>query len=73
MCVTVENSGSGLPPDFDPQAVGSLGLQIVHTLVADDLKGEMTIESLPPQEGEDDDGAGTRAIVTFPKRSLRVD
>ena len=43
--VTVENSGSGLPPDFDPQQGGSLGLQIVHTLVTDDLKGSMTIDS----------------------------
>jgi two-component system, sensor histidine kinase PdtaS len=77
--VTVENSGSGLPPDFDPQVGSSLGLQIVYTLVTDDLKGEMTIESLLPHEsllhgeGNEDVGSGTRAVVTFPKRSLRVD
>lgn len=91
--VSVQNSGSGLPPDFDPQQHSSLGLQIVHTLVADDLKGEVKIVSLPGPGETDGDMAhvavageesgeapvkeiragGTRAEVTFPKRSLKVD
>ncbi len=94
--VTVENSGGGLPPDFDPGQSSSLGLQIVNTLVKDDLKGELTMESLPDVQSEDqvemqDDShveadepdvgeetsaspvSGARAVVTFPKRSLKVD
>ena len=84
--VYVENSGSSLPPDFDPQQNRSLGLQIVHTLVEDDLKGELTIEPLPVAESAPNAAAetegqvseqarigGTRAVVTFPKRSLKVD
>jgi len=71
--IQVEDDGSGLPPDFDPGHTShSLGLQIVHTLVTDDLKGSLRMESLV-QEG---DGApavtGTRATVTLPKRSGRV-
>lgn len=84
--VTVENSGSSLPPDFDPQRNSSLGLQIIHTLVTDDLKGTLIIESAdmesitaePGEDGQGEEGPphkvrGTRAVVTFPKRSLKVD
>jgi two-component system, sensor histidine kinase PdtaS len=72
--VSVENTGSSLPPDFDPQQDGSLGLQIVHTLVADDLKGELTIESLPDGTADGQERVvSTRAVVTFPKRPLKVD
>ena len=96
--VTVTNSGSGLPAGFDASQTSSLGLQIVNTLVTDDLKGEMTIESVTSdavdvagaedQSTTDRDVAdksldadkpvepvvnGTRAVVTFPKRSLKVD
>ncbi len=86
--VTVANSGSGLPPDFDPQRNSSLGLQIIRTLVTDDLKGTLVIETAEMSElaaeaeRADGDGAageasslprGTRAVVTFPKRSLKVD
>ncbi len=97
--VTVENSGSSLPPNFDAQRAGSLGLQIIHTLVTDDLKGTLLLEnggmtSLPAgspdatdlalgEGGEDIAGevepppapqpSGTRAVVTFPKRPLKVD
>jgi len=90
----VKNSGSSLPPDFDPQRNSSLGLQIIHTLVTDDLKGTLVIESaemdsITPEPGEDGQGGqggegppqggppykvrGTRAVVTFPKRPLKVD
>ncbi|MBW7882890.1 MAG: sensor histidine kinase [Caldilineaceae bacterium] len=78
--ITVEDDGDGLPPNFDfVQKSNSLGLQIVHTLVTDDLKGSLRIESIVPEpdvvaEPDDSDGAlshGTRAIVKFPKRSLR--
>lgn len=91
--VIVQNSGSRLPPDFNPQQSGSLGLQIVYTLVTDDLKGSLQIESIPksviqpmdPEAGSETgasahesaadraDVFGTQAVITFPKRSLKVD
>ena len=79
--IMVVDNGLGLPADFDPPPAGyssrSLGLQIVHTLVTDDLKGELLIE--PSCEGERvqglDDGvcSGTRAVITFPKPSINVE
>ena len=79
--VVIRNSGSSLPPHFDPRHSQSLGLQIVHTLVQDDLKGELQITSITPPistegNGEPSESAiqhGTQALVTFPKRSLKVD
>ncbi len=75
--VVISNSGSSLPPDFDPRHSQSLGLQIVQTLVQDDLKGELQITSItPPGHDEASQAAiqhGTQARVTFPKRSLKVD
>lgn len=61
----VEDDGSGLPPNFKPEQSTSLGLQIVHTLVTDDLKGQLQMESLTP--------TGTSVIVIFPKKSLGVE
>ena len=55
--VRVRDDGSGLPDDFSMESAESLGLQIVQTLVEEDLKG--TIEM------RNDDGA--EVIVTFPK------
>ena len=77
--VVVEDDGSGLPPNFDPVQSKSLGLQIVHTLVTDDLKGELQMEPARADEAAGDEagrtetGRGTRAIVTFPKRPLTAD
>ncbi|MEX1018930.1 MAG: histidine kinase N-terminal domain-containing protein [Litorilinea sp.] len=84
------NNGRSLPADFDLAQTTSLGLQIVRTLVDDDLKGKLVIEpiapapleSAPPTVGDRVATApaapallkeGTRAVVTFPKRSLRAD
>ncbi|MSP13700.1 MAG: sensor histidine kinase [Chloroflexi bacterium] len=55
--ITIRDDGVGLPLGFNPRIGGGLGLQIVRTLVQDDLKGhfEMHTEN------------GTAAIVTFPK------
>ncbi|MCX6044099.1 MAG: sensor histidine kinase [Chloroflexi bacterium] len=82
--LVVEDDGSGLPPNFNPGQSRSLGLQIVHTLVTDDLKGTLQMESVEAMtdaatpaasslEGAAAPHLGARAIVTFPKRSLRVD
>jgi two-component sensor histidine kinase len=81
--VAIRNSGSSLPADFDPRQSQSLGLQIVQTLVRDDLKGELRISPIPAApsaEGLVDGNAphgvimqGTEAVISFPKRSLKVD
>ncbi len=71
--VVVEDDGSGLPPDFDPVQSKSLGLQIVHTLVTDDLKGELQMTSARDEATAAQPGRGTRAVVTFPKRPLTAD
>ena len=56
MAIEIEDDGAGLPEDFD-LARGGLGLQIIQTLVRDDLKGQFLLE---------DDG-GVRAVVSFPR------
>ncbi|MFQ5812145.1 MAG: sensor histidine kinase [Anaerolineae bacterium] len=58
--ITVVDDGQGLPEDFSLEQADSLGLQIVQTLVRDDLKGRFEL-----REGE-----GVSAIVTFPKQTL---
>jgi two-component sensor histidine kinase len=58
--IVVADDGQGLPTDFDLDQTASLGLQIVQTLVQDDLRGTFEIES---------DG-GTQVVVEFSKRIL---
>jgi two-component sensor histidine kinase len=55
--VRVRDNGSGLPENFDIHNAESLGLQIVQTLVREDLKGSIEIHN----------GDGAEAVVTFPK------
>jgi two-component sensor histidine kinase len=57
--VNVADTGKGLPDDFDLLASDRLGLQIVRTLVRDDLRGQFQIVNIP-------DG-GARATVRFPR------
>lgn len=54
---TVFNDGAPLPPDFDLITGSNLGLQIVHTLTENELKGTMTITT---------DSGFTHAQVRFP-------
>jgi two-component sensor histidine kinase len=67
--LAVLDDGSGLPPHFDPATSNSLGLQIVKTLVQDDLKGSLAYASLAEAGG----ATGTQATVIFPKRPLNAD
>jgi two-component system, sensor histidine kinase PdtaS len=60
LAIEIADDGQGLSPEYAKRAEKSLGLQIVSTLVREDLKGHFEI-SRP--EGE----SGTRAVVTFPK------
>jgi len=55
--ITIQDDGVGLPADFDRERAESLGLQIVRTLVEDDLRGQFELKG----------GDGVRAVVSFPK------
>ncbi|MGQ9458936.1 MAG: sensor histidine kinase, partial [Anaerolineae bacterium] len=57
--VVVEDDGRGLPEDFQVGQGGSLGLQIVETLVTEDLKGTFELRRRA--------GGGAIAVATFPK------
>lgn len=56
----VSDDGDGLPPGFSLHG-GSLGLQIVQTLVKEDLKGTFALVN--------GNGRGARATVSFPRVS----
>lgn len=81
--LVVTDDGNGFPADFEPKSSRSLGLQIVQTLVTDDLKGKLQLESIeaaaqsvngtPTATGTTGIKCGARATVIFPKRSLGVD
>ncbi|NOX62363.1 MAG: hypothetical protein GXP42_10545 [Chloroflexi bacterium] len=57
----IVDNGLGLPNGFSFESESSLGLDIVRTLVHDDLKGEIELTSRP--------GGGTQAVVCFPNIS----
>lgn len=61
--VEIVDDGRGVGPGFDTRHEGSLGLQIVRTLVREDLRGEFQIASVDRQ--------GVRATITFPKVQRR--
>ncbi|MEZ5185552.1 MAG: sensor histidine kinase [Candidatus Nanopelagicales bacterium] len=54
--VSVTDDGAGLPPGFNPETDARLGLQIVQTLVHEDLRGSLSWEPGPS-------GRGTTATV----------
>jgi two-component sensor histidine kinase/PAS domain-containing protein len=58
--ILVIDDGHGLPPGFDPQSAGNLGLQIVRTLVQGDLGGDFDMT--------DHEGGGTVVTVSVPVR-----
>ena len=59
----VDDDGNGLPYAFNLNQGGNLGLQIVQTLVHDDLKGSFVLLDKRSEDGT----PGARAVVTFPK------
>lgn len=61
--ISIIDDGRGLPEGFTVDGAESLGLQIVRTLVQDDLKGEFQLRNRD----------GTRAIIRFPRRPLGGD
>lgn len=86
--IIILDSGSGLPDGFDPQDHQNMGLQIVNTLVSDDLKGFWQIKGLreaddlqspctsekeePPQT-ERPMRFSTQVVIQFPKRNIGVE
>jgi len=58
LTLKVHDNGSGLPSDFDPQVDGNLGLELIRTLVRDDLRGQFEMRS----------NGGTTAIVYVPRQ-----
>ena len=58
--VEIVDDGQGLAPDVNGHQAVSLGLQIVQTLVREDLKGHFELQNV--------DGRGARALVLFPKQ-----
>jgi PAS domain S-box-containing protein len=56
-CLTVQDDGAGLPPDFETRSRESLGMQLVGVLVHQ-LGGEMKVEKEP----------GTRFVIVFPEK-----
>lgn len=58
LVIDVVDNGQGLPPEFDMERDGSLGLQIVQTLVREDLKGRFTLTNTD----------GVHARVAFPRQ-----
>ena len=58
--LVISDDGVGLPPDFDWMNVDSLGLQLVHTLVNDQLGGVLEL----------DRSYGTRWRITIPNSKL---
>lgn len=59
--LVVQDNGTGLPQDFNPQATNSLGVQVVAMLV-DQMEGTVEYFSAP--------GAGTEVRVIIPKAQL---
>jgi two-component sensor histidine kinase len=57
LCIEIQDDGRGLPHEFDVVRDGGLGLQIVRSLVREDLKGEFELTN----------GQGLHAVVSFPK------
>lgn len=55
--VEVRDDGVGLPEGFSPGRSADLGLQIVRTLVQEDLKGQLSLTNV----------RGVRAVITMPR------
>jgi two-component sensor histidine kinase/PAS domain-containing protein len=64
MDITVTDDGIGVSEDFDLQKAKGLGLQIVRTLVAAELRGTMELTRRT-------DASGTRARISVPLRGQK--
>lgn len=55
--LVVKDNGNGIPQDFDPETIDSLGMTIIRSL-SEQIDGTFTFTGVP--------GQGTRAQVNFP-------
>ncbi|MBM2810552.1 MAG: Histidine kinase protein [Chloroflexi bacterium] len=62
MVIEIVDDGIGFPANFDPLASPTLGLQIVRTLVQDDLRGHLDLVH----------DEGVTARISFPKELCRA-
>jgi two-component sensor histidine kinase len=60
--IEIIDDGTGIPAGFDLERDSNLGLQIVRTLVKEDLRGQLTIEN----------GQGVRVRVSFPRKRVEA-
>lgn len=60
--IEIIDDGEGFPAGFDLERDANLGLQIVRTLVTEDLRGDLTF----------DNGQGIRARLAFPRKQPAV-
>ena len=60
--LVMEDTGQGLPEDFSPDRNASIGLDIIRTLVQDDLKGHIDFATPPT--------GGARVTLRFPKKNI---
>jgi len=60
--IEIIDDGAGFPTGFDLERDSNLGLQIVRTLVKEDLRGQLCFEN----------GQGVRARVSFPRKRVEV-
>jgi two-component sensor histidine kinase len=72
--IEIIDDGQGLPSGFSVARGCNLGLQIVSSLVKEDLKGEFELIGHVPNGDSTAKGGGARAIVTIPRsqRSQKV-
>lgn len=59
LTLTVQDDGNGLTPGFNPDTDLNLGLEIVHTMVTEDLQGQFCIKQVSPE-------GGTAVTITIP-------
>lgn len=60
--IEIIDDGEGFPPGFDLDRDSNLGLQIVRTLVKEDLRGSLTFAN----------GHGVKAQLAFPRKRLET-
>jgi two-component sensor histidine kinase len=75
LSVEVTDDGVGFPVSYDGRGAAparSLGLQIVETLVEEDLKGEFTLSQIRDCQLETRDKKGTRALIRIPREQSEV-
>ena len=62
LCLSVTDNGRGLPVEFSLETDRSLGLDLVYTMITEDLEGTFTLKPAPDQ--------GTKATICVPTASL---